>query len=223
MNCVKCGGQLKEGDIFCNKCGSKVRSRNGASPDIAGIYNYIMIVTYGIAVTVCFICNLAVEGTLSWFYVVLSAVALAFSVTNIPVIVKKHKPVIAGACATVSLYALLFVCNWFVGGSWLFSVAYPVTTLSLVFAWGILLVCDSRRMGWRLKSAVISLIAGVSIITVNPLCSYLLSEPVYLYDYLSPVYWPPVIIGNKIVFICCICYFAVALMLHIRNKFSETA
>lgn len=221
MDCINCGNQLKDGDLYCNKCGNKVKSAQSNHSSFVGIYNRAMTISYGIAVLTCFICNLALEQTLSWFWIVLSAVALAYSVTNIPVIAGKHKSVAAGLCASVMVYVLLFTCNWFAQGDWLLSVAYPLATLSLLFAWVILLVCRSGRMNWILKSAFISLTVSIAMITINPLCNYLLGEPSRFYDYFNPVYWPPAIIGNKIAFICCLCYSLVAITLSAKLKYSE--
>ena len=39
----------------------------------------------------CFICTLAVNKTLSWFWIVLSALILAFTFTHLPKLIKKHK------------------------------------------------------------------------------------------------------------------------------------
>lgn len=213
MNCTKCGSELRESDIFCNRCGKRADHEHSRYLKYTGVYNYIMTVSYGIAVLACFICNLAVQQTLSWFYIVLASVALAYCITNIPVIVKKHKLVTSGLCATAMVYVLLYVCNWLANGNWLFSVAYPVATVSLAYAWIILLICCLRNMNWLLKSAFISLVAGIATITINPLCNYLVGEPVYFYDYLSLTYWHPAFIGNKITFICCVCYFMIVLAL----------
>lgn len=218
MDCIKCGNQLRDKDKFCNRCGNKIKPASNGGLSFVRVYERAMTISYGVAILACFICNLATEHTLSWFFIVLSGVALAYSITNIPVVAGKYKIIAAGSCATAMLYVLLFVCNWFEQGDWLFSVAYPVATVSLVFGWAVLLICASRHMNWLIKSALISFIAGVAMITINLLCGYLLGEPVSFYDYLSPVYWDPSIIGNKITFICCICYSLIVLTLNVRTK-----
>lgn len=223
MNCIKCGNQLNEGDTFCVKCGKRVNSESGKHLNFTGIYTHIMTIAYGLAILTCFICNLAVGRTLSWFYIVLVGISIAYSITNVPFMVKRHRLVTSAACVSVMVYVLLAVCNWFVNGNWLFSVAYPIATVSLIYAWAILLVCCSRRMNWMLKSAFISLLVGITTITVNSLCNYLLGNTARLYDYLNPVYWPVAIIGNKITFVCCVCYFIFALIGGIRVKYSKAA
>ena len=52
-------------------------------------WNLTFYILYGIALLTCFICNLAVNGTLSWFWIVFSALILAFTITNLPKFIKK--------------------------------------------------------------------------------------------------------------------------------------
>ena len=48
-------------------------------------------ISYLIALITCFICNLAINKTLSWFWIVLSSLILAFTFTHLPKLKKKHK------------------------------------------------------------------------------------------------------------------------------------
>lgn len=43
------------------------------------VYFFLPVTLYALALLVCFICNLAIQGTLSWFFVVLASVACAFT------------------------------------------------------------------------------------------------------------------------------------------------
>lgn len=53
-------------------------------------YRDIMIGLYGLSLLVCFICNLAIQHTLNWFFIVLASEAVAFPLTAVPVLVKKN-------------------------------------------------------------------------------------------------------------------------------------
>ena len=48
-------------------------------------------IAYALAIIPCFICNLAIDKTLSWFWIVVCALLLSFTFTNLPKIIKKHK------------------------------------------------------------------------------------------------------------------------------------
>jgi len=86
------------------------------------------VILYGIPILTCFIVNLAVSGTLSWFFIVLSAEAVAASLTLLPVFVEKNRGLITLAGFSVSLIALLIVCRIYAGGNWL-----VITIISVVF------------------------------------------------------------------------------------------
>ena len=51
-------------------------------------WSLFFYISYTLTTLVCFICNLAVSGTLSWFWIVLSALILSFSFTNLPKLIK---------------------------------------------------------------------------------------------------------------------------------------
>ena len=40
-------------------------------------YRHIMLALYGLSLLICFICNLAIQHTLSWFFIVLASEAIA--------------------------------------------------------------------------------------------------------------------------------------------------
>jgi hypothetical protein len=73
--------------------------------------------------------NLAVEGRLTWFFIVATALATAFSLTTLPLLVRAHRGAVTLASFGMSLFALLAVCWLWAGGRWL-----PVTLVALGFA-----------------------------------------------------------------------------------------
>ncbi|MCL2850365.1 MAG: sensor domain-containing protein [Micrococcales bacterium] len=83
-------------------------------------------VGYAVALFTCFVVNFAVDRTLSWFFVVLAAIATAFCVTTLPLLVQAGRRVVVSAGAFVlSLVTLLTVCWAFTGGGrwWAITVA----------------------------------------------------------------------------------------------------
>ena len=101
---------------------------------LVNTYKYTLLIAYGLALLTCFIVNLAVSHTLSWFFIVLFSIAVAFSLTLVPVLVTKHKGLITLGSFTLSLFLLLLVCNIYTGGNWfLLTVVCILFGLSLVF------------------------------------------------------------------------------------------
>ena len=92
-------------------------------------WNLFFYISYIITILVCFICNLAVSGTLSWFWIVLSSLILSFSFTNLPKIIKKHKLILLPLFMFLSLCLLLGVICIYTNGNW-----FLIPSLSVSFS-----------------------------------------------------------------------------------------
>lgn len=87
------------------------------------------IILYLIPIVVCFICNIAINHTLSWFFIVLTGEMIGASLTLLPFLLTKKRILISLASCLVSILLLLVTCVIYTGsGSWL-----PVTVVSIVF------------------------------------------------------------------------------------------
>lgn len=94
-------------------------------------WSLFFYISYAITIITCFICNLAVNGTLSWFWIVLSALLLAFSFTNLPKLIKKNKLILLPLSMFLSLALLLGICCIYTNGNW-FWIAILSVLLGLV-------------------------------------------------------------------------------------------
>lgn len=87
-------------------------------------------IAYVAAIVTCFIVNLSVAHTLSWFWIVVAAVAVAFSLTTLPLLRVRPTGWIALGAFIVSITALLTIV-WLESGqgSWL-----PIPIVAILFA-----------------------------------------------------------------------------------------
>lgn len=93
------------------------------------------LIGYAAAILTCFIVNLSVNHTLTWFWVVLPAVALAFCVTTLPLLRVPHPGWSALGGAILSFVVLMLVV-WlqFSRGTWIWLVfAAVLLGLLLIF------------------------------------------------------------------------------------------
>lgn len=90
---------------------------------IVKTYSRIFYACYAVSLLVCLICNLAIQHTVSWFFIVLTAELTAFSLCNVPVLVQKHKGPVTLGCFYASLNLLLLTCCLYTGGKW-FGIAF---------------------------------------------------------------------------------------------------
>lgn len=102
---------------------------------LTGIWWWVFAAGYAVAVVTCFICDLAVFRRLDWFWIVLTSLLLAFSLTNLPLMVRKNRwPICLGA-ASGSLFLLLLACWWYTGGFWVLG-GLAISAVSLLLPWG---------------------------------------------------------------------------------------
>lgn len=120
---------------------------------------------YVVTLIICFLCNLAVYHTLSWFWIVLTALLLAFSFTNVPLMTEKETGVVTLGCATGSLFLLLLACWGYTRGAWLgFGIA--VSAVCLALPWGLYLLgrfCPRHR---GFPAIVLAAITGWNVLLV---------------------------------------------------------
>jgi len=89
---------------------------------IRSVWFWVPTISYAVALLTCFICNLAVNHTLSWFYIVLSALICAY--TFIPTVTsffKAQKLLVFSVSSYLAICLLLFTCavytddlSWFI-------------------------------------------------------------------------------------------------------------
>lgn len=89
-------------------------------------WSLFFYISYFITILTCFICNLAVNGTLSWFWIVVSALLLAFTFTNLPRLIKKHRLILLPLSMFLALCILLATCAIYTKGNWFWIAALSV-------------------------------------------------------------------------------------------------
>ncbi len=91
-------------------------------------WSLFFYIAYAIALIPCFICDLAINKTLSWFWIVVSALLLAFTFTNLPKLIKRQKLLILPLSMFFALCLLLGVCCAYTDGNW-----FWVSAVSILF------------------------------------------------------------------------------------------
>lgn len=81
-------------------------------------WSLFFYIAYTVALIPCFICNLAIGKTLSWFWIVLASLLLAFTFTNLPSLIKRHKLILLTLSMYLALCVLLATCALYTGGDW---------------------------------------------------------------------------------------------------------
>ena len=72
---------------------------------------WVPTISYAVALLTCFICNLAVDHTLSWFFIVLTALLCAYSfIPTFTSFFKSKKLLVFTATSFISICLLLYTC-----------------------------------------------------------------------------------------------------------------
>ena len=95
---------------------------------IRGTWFWIPTISYGIALVTCFICNLAVNHTLSWFFIVLAALICAYTFVPTVTCFFETKKLLAFTVSTyLSICLLLFACAVYTNGlSWFLTACIGI-------------------------------------------------------------------------------------------------
>ncbi|MBD8028380.1 helix-turn-helix transcriptional regulator [Ureibacillus sp. Re31] len=143
--------------------------------NIVKTYSAILYGAYIISLLTCLIVNFALEHKLDWFYIVLSAEMLAFSLLNLPLIVKERKGLFTVLGSFISINLLLFVCSWYTGGDW-FAVTFVclLTFYALVFL-PLILRAEMKPIGLGKSKALICLIIDTILIYITVIVCMLFS------------------------------------------------
>ena len=112
---------------------------------IRSTWFWIPTISYAIALMVCFICNLAVNHTLSWFFIVLTALICAYSfIPTYTLFFRSKKLLIFTVTSFSSICLLLFTCAVYTSGLYWFPVACIGILMGYVLVFGTILLSRTR-------------------------------------------------------------------------------
>jgi hypothetical protein len=95
---------------------------------IRGTWFWVPTISYAVALLTCFICNLAVNHTLSWFFIVLAALICAYTFVPTVTCFFETKKLLAFTVSTyLSICLLLFACAVYTNGlSWFLTACIGI-------------------------------------------------------------------------------------------------
>ena len=131
---------MTDGQKKCPLCGTKVYHPDFVSEGDnlfpkseapAQEYNksgilFVITVLYVLALSIIFVCDVAVFGTLTWSLYAAPALILTYLIIVLPLWFKSPNPVIFVPCDFLGALALLFVICLLTEGNWFLTFALPV-------------------------------------------------------------------------------------------------
>ena len=120
---------------------------------IRGSWFWIPTISYAVALLTCFICNLAVNHTLSWFFIVSAALLCAYSfIPTFTSFFKSKKLLVFTATSFASICLLLYTCAAYTNGLYWLPVACIGTLMGYVLIFGTILLSGTKLS--RLKFVI---------------------------------------------------------------------
>ena len=172
--CVNCGVELGAGEKKCPLCSTPVY--NPVSPPDEALRPYppyrrqehvrregeLFIATLGfvLPLVIAFLCDILIDGTVTWFFYVLSSLVLLYIVFVLPQWFRKPNPVVFIPVDFAAAALFLLCINALTGGHWFLSFAFPVVGGALLISETVVVLVKYVRRGYLY-------IAGGAIIAIG--------------------------------------------------------
>ena len=137
---------------------------------IRGIWFWVPTISYAVALLTCFICNLAVNHTLSWFYIVLTALICGYAfIPTFSSFFERKKLLVFTITSYLSICLLLFACAVYTDGLDWFPVACIGTLMGYILVFGTILLSGTKLSRYKF---VIAFTAVLLLTILILLCVY---------------------------------------------------
>ena len=130
---------------------------------IRGTWFWVPTISYAVALVTCFICNLAVNHTLSWFFIVLAALICAYTFVPTVICFFESKKLLAFTVSTyLSICLLLFTCAVYTNGfSWFLTACIGIL-MGYVLLFGPILLSKTNYSRYKfIISVAVTLVLTV--------------------------------------------------------------
>ena len=137
---------------------------------IRGTWFWVPTISYAVALLTCFICNLVVNHTLSWFFIVLTALLCAYAfIPTFASFFERKKLLVFTVTSYLSICLLLFTCAVYTNGLYWFPVACIGTLMGYILVFGTILLSRTKLSHFKF---VIAFTAVLVLTILLLLCVY---------------------------------------------------
>lgn len=137
---------------------------------IRNAWFWVPTICYAVALVTCFICNLAVSHTLSWFFIVFAALVCAYAfIPTFTSFFPSKKLLAFTVTSYLSICLLLFTCGVYTGGLYWFPVACIGTLMGYTLVFGTILLSETKLSRYKF---VITFTTVLALTILLLLCIY---------------------------------------------------
>jgi len=186
---------------------------------IRTIWFLVPTISYIVTLLTCFICNLAVNHTLSWFFIVLSALICAYSfIPTFSIVFKTNKLLIFTLTSYLSICLLLLTCGIYTNSLFWVPVACIGTLMGYIQLFIPMLLAKTKisRYKFIISFTLTFILTVLILIIVNAWQPFMLKSaimialygylPVIICTYLCSFKFDAFLKTSFCIFICSIAY-----------------
>lgn len=142
------------------------------------IMSIIFSITLLIGIIVCFICDIAISGNLTWAIIPISSIIFLW-VVSFPIIILGKRGIV-GNLISLSIFVIpyLYVLSNLIKVKAVFSIGSIMSIISLVYLWLIFLVFSRFRERKLLAAGITFLLSIPFMLTINIALSKMIFSPV---------------------------------------------
>lgn len=160
---------------------------------IRSAWFWIPTISYAVALVPCFICNLAINHTLSWFFIVLAALLCAYSfVPTFTLFFKSKKLLAFTATSFSSICLLLFTCAAYTEGLYWFPVACIGTLMGYILVFGTILLSRTKlsRFKFVIAFTAVFVLTILLLLCIHGWQPFMLGSAILItiYAYISVIF-----------------------------------
>ncbi len=156
-----------------------------------GLFYWVMGAAAVIAIVTCFIVNLAVEGRLSWFYIVIVSIVTGYLPVYLVISGQKHRVLKMLACLNLCVFFLIGVIQLTlyyemgIGDIWFWKYGAPIAALWSVILWFTVLVRVKFHATLLTSFVVFLWLAVAGNFLTNMLCGHYTGVGDYMTRFLT--------------------------------------
>lgn len=164
MYCIKCGVELADSEDKCPLCGTVVYHPDIERPKAEALFPnnppdvhytvtksgglFILTSIFLLGLTMPLICDLSINGKITWSGLVMGAILLSYTILVLPFWFKKPNPVIFVPIDFAACGLFLLYTNYYTGGHWFMRFALPCVGVSCLITTAVITLCKYLRRGY---------------------------------------------------------------------------
>ena len=130
-----------------------------------------------IGVMVCFICDMAISGTLTWSLIVLVSTLIAWA-SSFPIVLLGKKGVfVAMVAVSILTIPFMYILSILLNANQVFRLGAVMSVFSLVFVWVIYALFNRLKERRFLATGIMFLLAIPFTLLINNTLSIMIGEP----------------------------------------------